>query len=373
MATTDKAREVFKLLADIKGIGTKSEAEVDTSTVKAIQPPRHLIEPFEPSFIDGYELKDPTGHKLTLRAIYEAHVAGENIAATGPTGSGKSSLMFHLLDISNESRRTLNRKIYAENKKRLSEGAKLEDLEPYKELVYTPEHLSCHAETRSAEIIGDIDLVYDDDGNRHPVVRWGHVVKAWTEGKILIAEEIDMPDPGIWAGTHELFDGRTEETDIFLNGVQHIKKHPRFKLLATMNTLLKGENQDEYAGTQVQNTAWINRFGFTVILDYMRPEAELSLIQIKTGLDAGTATKMVTAADKSRESYKEGVVEAPITTRDILAWSREVKRCAARYVIKPDDKDYWARVVVPSAYWTFISRQPDEATRNMYSTFLSLH
>lgn len=370
----DKAADLLKLLDSIGKLGGKTVSAVADEKVKALRPAKELIQRWRPHFVDGYELKTPSGKINSTRCMWDAVMDGDTVGLSGPTGSGKTSIHFHLMDEANEATRVKNRAIWEENQKRLKDGAGEEDLEGYEPLPWKIEHLSCKEETRAAELEGDIDLVYDDAGNRRPVVRWGHVTRAWTQGRVLIAEEVDMPNPGVWAGTHQLFDREIEETDIFINGVQHIRRHPKFRALLTMNTLLKGENQEEYAGTQVQNSAWVNRIGYMVVVDYMKAEAETALLVNKYSLDKGLAMRMVAVANKSRDAYKERAkgVEAPITTRDLCAWSREILRAEKRDSITVASPNHWKDVVVPAAWPTFVCRQPDRATRDMYDTFLNL-
>jgi len=372
--TAQKSAEVFQLLASIQKLGQGTSTKELAKKQASMRFNKFDLHRWEPDFIDGYELKTPTGKAITLRQIWDAYVNGENIALSGPYGSGKSTIAFHLTDDANETTRVKNRAIAAENEKALKANPNLDpaELEAPFELPYPIEHLSCHEETRTIEVLGDVDLVYDDNGNKKPVVRWGHVPRAWTLGRTLIAEEVDTAPAGVWVGTNQFFDGRTEETDIFLNGVQHLVKHKRFRFMATMNTLMQGENVEEYAGTQAQNGAWVSRFGYTVIVDYMRAHAEINLIIRKTGLDKSVATFMVEAANKSRESYRERSCDAPISTRDLLAWSREVVRAQKRENITSSSHSYMSDVVVPSAWPTFVCRQSDQATRNSYMEFLKV-
>lgn len=334
--------------------------------VRAYEPEPDLVSRREPGFIaSGYSGMDIT-------ALLDAVIGGENVAISGPKGAGKSAMAFHLVDELNESTRVKNRAVWEENKKRIKTGAGPDDLLPYTALPYPVEHMSCSLETRVAEIIGDSDLVYDEQGRRQVVIRWGHVVEAWTKGRMLIVEEPDMADPGVWAGSHQFFDGRTTETSVFVNGSQTIRKHRRFRLIATMNTLGRGENQEEYAGTKVMNTAWANRFGYVVVLDYMKPEVETIVVSTKTGINKSLAEMMVSVAVKSREAHKEGVVEAPITTRDVLAWARECARAGRRNKVAEGDRDMWQLMAVESAKPAFINREPDDATRKAYETYLTL-
>lgn len=327
-----------------------------------------LVEPFEEGFMDGYELKTPTGGKITLNHIWDAYKGGENILLVGPSGSGKSTIAFHLLDRANEDIRLKNVEIKEKN-----ETLKEEEKHPYYKLPYEISHFSCHEATRSESLIGSLTIKVNKDGSREPIIVHGAVLEAWTKGKTLILEEMDFAPAGVWGETHQFFDGRTKETTVYINGPERVRKHPNFRVIATANTLGSGENQIEYSGTQILNRAFMNRFTYIVHVSYMKSAYETKLIHEKTGLSMDTAEKMVAAAKRTREAHDEGIIDCAITTRDILSWAKEcLREEKRRRSSSVTGVAYWQEVAIPSASPAFLNRIADKTVLDTMASYLRL-
>lgn len=370
---SEHAREVFELLKGLKGVSTSQI----TGEVTTKEPDPSLLHAWEPDFQDGYEFKTVGDHKITLDQIWDAYKEGEHILISGPSGCGKSTIAFHMLDRANASIRAKNLKVYHENLKLIKQGKNEDELHPYLELPYKVAHYSCHEASRSEELIGTVTVRINKDGSREPVVVRGSVTEAWTQGETLILEEMDFAPPGVWGECHQFFDGRTKETTIYINGPERIKRHDRFRLIATANTLGRGENQAEFAGTQVLNNAFLNRFTYVIRASWLLPEKEKQLVHMKTGLRYDVIDKMVTAAGQTRKAYEDEVSEHCISTRDLLKWGREQKRHERRLKKMGQDTAtmdldmYWGLVSVPSAVPAFLNGLDDE-TRDVYGQYLDI-
>jgi len=362
-------KEVFSVLKNLRGVDASDQDQYDTNKVSMVEVDPVLIEPFEPGFVDGYKLATPTGKTINLKEIMDAHIAGENILLVGPSGTGKSTIAFHINDQLNEKTRDKNREIHSKNVILKSKG---EELIPYNELPYGVSHYACHEATRTEELIGSITIKTNDDGTRSPMEVSGAVVEAWTQGKILILEEMDFAPPGVWGQTHHFFDGRTKRTTVYINGPRAIHKHERFRIIATANTLGRGENQLEFSGTQLLNMAFLNRFTYVVKVGFLEADQEINLITAKSKIDKAVAGKMVEAANKSREMYNNQTLDTCISTRDLLSWARESVREEKRVGGTTNLSDYWKNISVPSAYPSFISRIADEVSSEALSKYLSL-
>lgn len=360
---SSKVSEVFELMQALSKMGT--ECVLETEKVSAENAPHSLLHPWEPDFVEGYNFKCGN-HSISLSQLWDAYVAGENILLTGPSGAGKSTIAFHLLDKANEKVRAANRETYAQNQKN-------SESKPYLPLPYPLAHFSCTKQTRVEQLEGSLTFKMNDDGSREPLIVLGAVTDSWTNGKTLVLEEVDMPLPGVWAAAHQYFDGRTQETCVYINGPKTITKNKRFRVIATSNTLGRGENQTDFAGTEIQNTAFLNRFTYVVHVDYLPMDEELKLIRRRTDLRADVTTMMLSSAVQSRNAHKDNAVDMAITTRDVLSWARECKRNEKRLSTPVTDKsDYWREVVIPSAYPTFLNRVVDQNTREMFDTYLSI-
>lgn len=329
--------------------------------ISAVEPASELLNRTEPDFILGYD--------VDTDALWDAYVRGENILIVGPSGTGKSSLAYHLLDNANEGVRKRNRTNYDKNLALIKKGVKEEDLLQYKPIPYPVSYLGCGVGTRTESVIGTLKFRATESG-REPYTVLGAVTEAWTTGKTLIIDEIDFASPDTWGELHQFFDGRTKETTVYINGPETIRKNPKFRVIATANTFGNGENQIDFAGTQILNSAFLNRFTYKIELNYLKPEKEVEAITTKYSAAWKEAVeKMVEAANRIREAKQSGTLTRAITTRDLLSWTRE---CIAKEkrLIKQSPRQslryYWDNVVVPSAGPSYLTGNPDSEVLGTY-------
>jgi len=355
-----KSAEVFALLAKLGEVGEGSLAPV---MVSIPEPPRNWLHPWEPDFVDGYDF----GHGVTLADITSAYYAGENISLVGHAGNGKSTIAFHLADQANEKVRAFNCKTYAANREKAAKGVADKDLDPYKPLSYPVTHYGCHEGMRSEEMVGSITLKHLEDGTRMPVEVPGCVTKAWEGGHTLIMDEVDLGNPGVFGQIHQFLDGRTYETEVYINGPRTVVKHPKFRCIATMNTRGQGEDAVQYAGTQPLNAAFLSRFNFIVEVGWLKADVEHALVIKKTGVPKDLLTTMTTIVEKTRSEYATGNITMPISTRTLLAWARMTVRKIKDLGGTLSFKDMWSKAAVPSAYPSFIERIADVTTKSMYT------
>jgi len=370
--TADLAK-AFKILKDRAESAEEAKGLLEAELIEAIEPDPELLYPYEPDYVDGYDIKVFGRTRIKVEPhLRDAYYAGEPILLIGDSGNGKSTIATHLIDLANEKRRAHNRAVYARNLAAIKKGVDESKLEKYRPLEITRQYLSCGKETRRANIIGDVDIEYDAKGNKRVVIRYGALVLAWTLGRTLIVDEMDKPDPGVWADAHQLLDGRTNETDLYINGQTHIKKHERFRIIATANDP-RCTNSGEYTSSDVQDLALLNRFTVWVKVDWLQPDKEAELIVKKTGIRKDIVEKMITFANQTRKAKRENVVEECVSTRTLLAWAREIVREEKRSGSKASASEYWNKVAIPAASMTVIMRLTDEATQDAFIKFLSIH
>ena len=364
--------DVIKLLAEIKKLNSASIAQAETERVAMDEPEPEFLHPYEPDFIEGYELRLPSGHQITVKHIIDAYVAGENIHFYGKSGCGKSSLAYHLVDLVNKPIRDKNKAIFEENLKRKKADGEDAKLEEYIQMPYRISPVSCHRQLRSENLIGTLKFKVDEQGNKVWFVVKGAVTEAWTEGRTLIIEEMDMAQPDVWAECHQFFDGRTKVATVYVNGPMIIRKADRFRLIATSNTRGRGEDEMNFAGTQPQNTAFLNRFTYAIQVPWLNADAECDLLIRKAQITSDQAKKMVEVAKEIRESEDEGCILHTISTRDLMSWARECKREEKRSGQPPDLAEWWGRIAVRSAYPTFLARIEDENTLETMTRYIKV-
>lgn len=369
---SNEAKDLFKLLQELKSVTPNQVAEAENSRIQTLKPNRLLLEPRDPDFVWAYTPK-LASRFLTMQMVYDAYCAGENIFFTGPSGNGKTSAAFALVDLANETTRKHNREVWARNQKRIAADPKIgaDALEPYKELPYKVSYYECHKNMVSEELTVSLSMATDENGQQKIVRRIGACVDAWaktedSDGKTLIVDEIDMGNPGVWGQLHVFLDGQTETTSLWADGRMDLEKGPRFRFMATANTKGRGENAVEFAGTQPLNKAFLNRMNQFVELGWLPQDQEARMIVRKTSLRQDVARRMVDVATRTRTSHEQGLLEDCISTRELLAWARESVREAKRHgaadASKMDVDAYWRNVSQTSMFTTVLNKIEDENT-----------
>jgi cobaltochelatase CobS len=99
-----------------------------------------------------------------------------------------------------------------------------------------------------------------------------------------------------------------------------IVPHKTFRILASANTVGKGEGSSLYTSTHVLNEASLDRF---VFYRCSYPEASIEIeILTKLGLDAPLAGKMVEIANEVRAAFGREEVTTTFSTRKLIAWAK---------------------------------------------------
>src|SRR6266404_358858 len=104
----------------------------------------------------------------------------------------------------------------------------------------------------------------------------GALPTAMRNGLALLVDEFSFLPPNLAAILHpvlerngKLFSPETGEI---------LRASPGFCVLATDNTGGKGDSTGQFTGTEVQNTATLDRFDYSVIMDYLPQDKEYSMI-----------------------------------------------------------------------------------------------
>jgi MoxR-like ATPase len=87
-----------------------------------------------------------------------------------------------------------------------------------------------------------------------------------------------------------------------------------------------GDHSGNFAGVREQNTAFIDRFSFTIRFDYLRPNDEADLIVTRTGITRGAADIIVKLAGVAREKARAGLLTQPPSLRQLFAFARAVRK-----------------------------------------------
>jgi cobaltochelatase CobS len=87
-----------------------------------------------------------------------------------------------------------------------------------------------------------------------------------------------------------------------------------------------GDASGNFAGVRDQNTAFLDRFGFTLYFNYLPHADEVALVSKRTGLPIDASEVLVKFANVAREKAKAGILTQPPSLRQLFAWARSVQR-----------------------------------------------
>lgn len=242
------------------------------------------IRMFIPAAMPNYHVQQVESVQI-LRAMQN----GDKILITGPTGSGKSSLVEYLCHVTNRPMIRLN----------------------------------MNGDVESANIFGQLTA---KDG----ATVWvdGAATEAVRYGAVLVNDEWDVTPPEIMFGYQWLME---DNGKLFLKempasaGEKMLVPHKNFRFVCLGNTLGQGDDTGRFAGTNVQNTATIDRFQTTISLGYLQQEHEVAVIKKAVPeLSDAQVNDMMKVTNLVRQGNSEGQVSLSISPRTLINWGRKM-------------------------------------------------
>jgi cobaltochelatase CobS len=221
-----------------------------------------------------------------------ANPLGDALYLTGPTGSGKTSLICQVAS----------------------------------RLNWPVHQVTCHGRLELNDLIGQFMLVNGSMSFVH-----GPLAKAVRDGHLLILNEIDLMDPSELAGLNDIIEG--QPLMIPQNGGEVIKPHPKFRLIATGNSAGQGDQSGLYQGVMQQNLAFLDRFR---LMEVGYPEASVEKDILKSVLASmgipvdsvmeALTENMIKVANEIRKLFiggadGSGELSVTMSTRTLVRWT----------------------------------------------------
>ncbi len=165
----------------------------------------------------------------------------------------------------------------------------------------------------------------------------GAITEACKYGAVCLVDEWELMPPQIAMGMQNLLED---------GGYLYLKEKPgtsadrtivpdaHFRLVFAGNTVGQGDTTGAFSGVGIQNSATIDRFTNTVRLGYLSQQHEVDIITSKTDATADVATKMVRMAHLVRQAYDSGKIGLTMSPRTLINWARKMNRYDASYALQ---------------------------------------
>ena len=248
--------------------------------------------PLVPAVEDYYTFQEDHVRRLLL---WHSGVGGRNLLISGPTGCGKSSVIEQF-------------------------SARM-GLELYR--------VACHGKMEFGELTGN--TVIQPDGSTSFI--HGPLPRAMKTGAVLLMDEVNFLPPGMLGALNTVLDGGTlliPETG------ELVVPHPDFRVVATGNSVERGDDSAHYAGTQRMNLAFKLRFSM-LKADYLSSTEEAAMIhRAQPTLPAKAIEVMCSVASDVRGAFKLGSIASVISTRIMVKWAHVMATRVTRLVEAPE-------------------------------------
>lgn len=163
--------------------------------------------------------------------------------------------------------------------------------------------------------------------NGNVVWKPGIVVQAIQHpGAIVLFDELGFARAQALATLHALCERSHNRSITISETGQRFRVAPHVVFFAADNSNGHGDHSGNFAGVREQNTAFIDRFSFTIRFEYLRPDDEAGLIVDRTGISRPAADIIVKLAGVSREKARAGLLTQPPSLRQLFAFARAVEK-----------------------------------------------
>jgi len=262
----------FEFGADLDATFAEARKKLSTSTGPDAKIPAKMPHFFFP--------------KMETEAVLTGLILGKNVYIEGPTGCGKTGLVHQI-------------------------HAKLE--RPI-------QRANMNGDVTAANFVGAMRA----NRKRGTYFHYGMLPEAMRGGYPLIIDEVDYTPPQIAAVLNPTLE---DDQAIFLEETgETIRAEEGFIIIATGNTGGKGDLTGVYTGTEILNSAFLDRFPIKLRMDYLPQAREVEMLEGRFPDESREELELITkAAIEVRTAFKQGQLSVTLSTRKLVEYL-ELKR-----------------------------------------------
>ena len=144
-------------------------------------------------------------------------------------------------------------------------------------------------------------------------------------GALILLDEIGFARPQNLAVLHALCEHSIHRAIVIAETGKRIPVASHVAFFCADNSNGHGDASGNFAGVRDQNTAFLDRFGYTLRFEYLPFIDEVALVEKRTGLAKKACEVLVQFANVAREKAQAGLLTQPPSLRQILAWAEAVQ------------------------------------------------
>lgn len=145
-------------------------------------------------------------------------------------------------------------------------------------------------------------------------------------GAIILLDEIGFARAQNLAVLHALCERSAHRSIVIAETGVRIPVASHVVFFCADNSNGHGDNSGNFAGVRDQNSAFLDRFSYTLQFEYLDFDNEVALICARTALPRDATSVLVQFAQVAREKARAGILTQPPSIRQLFAWARAIKK-----------------------------------------------
>jgi MoxR-like ATPase len=147
-------------------------------------------------------------------------------------------------------------------------------------------------------------------------------------GAIVLLDEIGFARAQNLAVLHALCERSPHRSIVIAETGKRIPVASHVVFFGADNSNGHGDTSGNFAGVRDQNTAFLDRFSYTLRFEYLPADDEINLVCNRTGLNRDAGEILIKFANVAREKARAGILTQPPSLRQLFAWARAIQKGA---------------------------------------------
>jgi cobaltochelatase CobS len=144
-------------------------------------------------------------------------------------------------------------------------------------------------------------------------------------GSIILLDEVGFARAQNISPLHAVTERTIHRALVIAETGERIPVSTGVVFFAADNSAGHGDESGNFAGVREQNSAFLDRFSYTLRFEYLCEDDEVDLITKRTGLRADATRSLVKFANVARAKARAGLLTQPPSLRQLFAWASAVQ------------------------------------------------